>query len=63
MRNILEFRSMSGGQAVEIAASRGNPKKYELGIPMLQYKSCDFSFSGFKNALQKIIVTEEKKHG
>ncbi|XP_054257754.1 tRNA N6-adenosine threonylcarbamoyltransferase, mitochondrial-like isoform X2 [Macrosteles quadrilineatus] len=62
MRNITEFRSMSGGQAVEMAASRGNAKKYEFGIPMLQYKNCDFSFSGLKNALKRVIDAEEKKY-
>ncbi|XP_046688848.1 probable tRNA N6-adenosine threonylcarbamoyltransferase, mitochondrial isoform X3 [Homalodisca vitripennis] len=62
LRNILEFRSMSGGQAIELAASRGNPKAYEFGIPMRTYRNCDFSFSGFKNSIHRITMAEEKKY-
>lgn len=65
MRNIKEFRSMSGGQAVELAATRGDPKAYShmFGIPMQTYKDCNFSFSGFKNSINRVTVAEEKKYG
>lgn len=63
MRNILDFREMSGGAAIELAASRGNPLAYEFGIPMVQYRDCNFSFAAFKNNIFRVVTSEEKKYG
>lgn len=63
LRNIEEFSMMSGGQAIEVAASRANnPLQYEFRVPMLQYKDCNFSLAGLKNKVRRYVIHEEKNH-
>ena len=42
-----------GGPQVEAAALMGNPERFSLPRPLFGQKSCDFSFSGLKTALQQ----------
>ncbi|XP_018321943.1 probable tRNA N6-adenosine threonylcarbamoyltransferase, mitochondrial [Agrilus planipennis] len=63
MKNIPEFSTISGGQAIELAASRAdNPIQFKFSIPLLQYKDCNFSFSGLKTQAKIHIQRQEKQH-
>lgn len=44
-----------GGPNLEKRAREGNPKKYDLPIPMRGRVGCDFSFSGLKTAVRFCI--------
>ena len=53
-----------GGPQIEILASKGNPKKYELPKPIYNKGGCNLSFAGLKTAILKIsksIETEQEK--
>lgn len=63
LRNIPECAAMSGGQAIEHLAARGDPHAFEFPTPMWKYRDCTFSFSGLKNTLLKLIEGQEKKYG
>lgn len=64
LRNYPEFSTLSGGQAIELAASKAdNPLQYEFTMPLLQYKNCNFSFSGIKTQLLLHLLKEEKEKG
>uniref|UniRef100_A0A0A9Z2B8 N(6)-L-threonylcarbamoyladenine synthase n=1 Tax=Lygus hesperus TaxID=30085 RepID=A0A0A9Z2B8_LYGHE len=63
LRNLEEFTSMSGGQAIETAASRGDPTAFPIAEPLLHNKDCNFSFAGIKNSARSFIIQEEEKHG
>lgn len=43
------------GPLVENLARKGNGKKYELPRPLLHEKNCNFSFSGIKTAVKRLI--------
>lgn len=58
-----EFRNCCGGEAIEIAAMKGDPRAIDLGTFMTSYKDCNFSYSGLKNAIKIQILKSEKKHG
>ncbi|CAH1117567.1 unnamed protein product [Phaedon cochleariae] len=61
LKNLPEYSQLSGGQALELAASKANdPLHYKLTIPMLQYKNCNFSFAGIKSQLLYQVIREEK---
>ncbi|XP_050727792.1 tRNA N6-adenosine threonylcarbamoyltransferase, mitochondrial-like [Eriocheir sinensis] len=62
LRNIPECAAMSGGQAIEHLAARGDPHAFEFPTPMWKYRDCTFSFSGLKNSLLKLIKVLEKKY-
>ena len=47
-----------GGPAVEKFALEGDPQGYSLPRPLKGRKGCDFSFSGLKTAVARIIETE-----
>jgi N6-L-threonylcarbamoyladenine synthase len=47
-----------GGPAVERAAHGGDPKGYALPRPMLGRPGCDFSFSGLKTAVRRVVESE-----
>jgi N6-L-threonylcarbamoyladenine synthase len=49
--------SYPGGPAIEEAAMAGNPCAYLLPRPMLGRPNCDFSFSGLKTAMRKVVET------
>lgn len=63
LKNMKEFRNCCGGQAIEKAAMKGNPRAIDLGVVMTSYKDCNFSFSGLKNSILTQILKSEKKHG
>ena len=44
-----------GGPHVELAAEKGNPKAFQLPLPMKGRAGCDFSFSGLKTAVRQKI--------
>jgi len=44
-----------GGPAVERAAGDGDPARFDLPRPLLGRKGCDFSFSGLKTALRRVL--------
>lgn len=64
LRNLPEYSALSGGQAIELAASKAdNPLQYDLTMPLLHYKNCNFSFSGIKNQVMRQLIKEEKAEG
>ncbi len=44
-----------GGPAIEAAARTGSPYAYPLPRPMAGRPNCDFSFSGLKTAVRKLV--------
>lgn len=64
LKNLPEYATLSGGQAMELAASKADdPLQYKFKPPMLQYKDCTFSFAGLKNVCLRHIIGEEKAKG
>uniref|UniRef100_A0A6P7GM43 N(6)-L-threonylcarbamoyladenine synthase n=1 Tax=Diabrotica virgifera virgifera TaxID=50390 RepID=A0A6P7GM43_DIAVI len=62
LKNIPTYSTLSGGQAIELAATHAdNPLAYKFTIPLLMYKNCNFSFSGIKNQLLLQLQREEKE--
>eukprot|EP01133_Synstelium_polycarpum_P003658 gene3658-4204_t len=49
------YRNIHGGEAIEILARRGKPI-HKFTIPMQGSKNCDFSFSGLKSSMMRIIA-------
>ncbi|UCH73448.1 MAG: tRNA (adenosine(37)-N6)-threonylcarbamoyltransferase complex transferase subunit TsaD [Rhodospirillales bacterium] len=45
-----------GGPAVEAAAQRGDPARFDLPRPMAGRPGCDFSFSGLKTAVRHAVA-------
>ncbi|XP_045493381.1 probable tRNA N6-adenosine threonylcarbamoyltransferase, mitochondrial [Colias croceus] len=63
LRNIPEYSKMSGGQAVEVAASKAtNPHMFKLPLPLVEYKDCNFSFNGLKTATTLNLFRKEREH-
>ncbi|KAL1512508.1 hypothetical protein ABEB36_002090 [Hypothenemus hampei] len=61
LKNLPEFATMSGGMAVEVAASKAdNPLQYDFKPPMSAYKDCNFSFAGIKNVCLHHLIKEER---
>lgn len=58
-----EFAQMSGGQAIEKLAEKGNNQAFDFVIPMAKHQDCCFSFSGLKAQAQRHIQAMELKHG
>lgn len=44
-----------GGPVVEKLAQRGNERTFDFPVPMKGREGCDFSFSGLKTAVRKVI--------
>lgn len=64
MRNLPEFRTLSGGEAIELAASKSlDAQAFEFPAVMTHYRDCNFSFSGLKNSLRSRILQQENLHG
>jgi len=61
IHNLPGMRDLSGGQAVEILAKDGDPSKFPLGIPLLDERSCRFSFSGFKGHTNNILAYRKEE--
>ncbi len=51
-----------GGPAVEKHAEKGNPDKFDLPRPLLGKAGCDFSFSGLKTAIYRIVEANKNKN-
>lgn len=63
LRNIPDYRNLSGGQAIELAASRADKQtEYDFPLPLARQRDCQFSFSGLKNTANRHIYREEKEH-
>ncbi|KAJ9573959.1 hypothetical protein L9F63_008649, partial [Diploptera punctata] len=64
LRNLPEFRTLSGGQAIELAASKStNPGAFYFPSILSHYRDCNFSVAGLKNTLRKHIIRQELLHG
>ncbi|PNF43359.1 putative tRNA N6-adenosine threonylcarbamoyltransferase, mitochondrial [Cryptotermes secundus] len=64
LRNLPEFRTLSGGRAIELAASKStDPQAFEFPMVMAQYRDCNFSMAGIKNCVRRHILQQEKLHG
>ncbi len=44
-----------GGPAIEAAAARGDPARFDFPRPLLGRPGCDFSFSGLKTAVARTV--------
>ena len=44
-----------GGPAIDVASKVGNPKKYTLPRPLINDPNLDFSFSGLKTAVVRLV--------
>ncbi|XP_045470592.1 probable tRNA N6-adenosine threonylcarbamoyltransferase, mitochondrial [Harmonia axyridis] len=63
LRNLIEYTALSGGRAMELAASKAdNPLQFNYIIPLLHQKNCNFSFAGLHNQISRMIESEEKIH-
>lgn len=63
LRNIPEYSTISGGNAIELAASKAtNPHVFKLPLPLAEYKDCNFSFNGLKTAVLLQLYRKEKQH-
>ena len=49
-----------GGPIIEQLAKQGNVKAFQLPLPLAKQNNCDFSFSGLKTAVKRIIDSQEK---
>ncbi|KAF5282807.1 hypothetical protein FQR65_LT02804 [Abscondita terminalis] len=64
LRNIPEFSKLSGGQAIELAASRAtDPSEFKFTTTLLKYRDCNFSFAGNKNQFHRHVINQERKFG
>ncbi|CAG9785115.1 unnamed protein product [Diatraea saccharalis] len=63
LRNLPEYSKISGGEAIELAASKANnPHMFQLSLPLTDYKDCNFSFNGLKTSVFYHIHRKEKEH-
>jgi len=60
LKNLNLYQEMSGGQAIEEAATKAkNPNRYEFPLPLSRQRDCQFSFSGIKNTARRHIMKNE----
>ncbi|KAM3962949.1 tRNA N6-adenosine threonylcarbamoyltransferase, mitochondrial [Aphomia sociella] len=63
LKNISEYSTLSGGQAVELAATKAtNPNVFKLPLPLVNYKDCNFSFNGLKTSVLLQLHRKEVEH-
>lgn len=63
LRNVPEYSKISGGQAIELAASKAtNPHVFKLPLPLAEYKDCNFSFNGLKTSVLLQLHRKEVEH-
>ncbi|XP_028250021.1 tRNA N6-adenosine threonylcarbamoyltransferase, mitochondrial [Parambassis ranga] len=55
--------TMSGGQAIELLAKKGDRMRFPFTTPMGQSYDCCFSFAGLRNQITMAIVKKEKEEG
>lgn len=64
LKNLPEYETLSGGRAIELAASRAtNPLQYNFTIPLLHRKDCNFSMAGLKTQLLRHVIKDEQNLG
>ncbi|XP_026328841.1 probable tRNA N6-adenosine threonylcarbamoyltransferase, mitochondrial [Hyposmocoma kahamanoa] len=64
LRNIPDYSKVSGGRAIELAAMKSKkPEMFQFTIPLIRNRDCNFSFSGLKDALVRIVLKKEEEHG
>ncbi|OQR80307.1 putative tRNA threonylcarbamoyladenosine biosynthesis protein Osgepl1-like [Tropilaelaps mercedesae] len=63
INNMDQYRTLSGGAAIERLARRGDPTAIRLPPPMMRNANCDFSFSGLKYSLVQKINRQERDLG
>lgn len=51
---------MSGGQAIETVARRGDPRALPLVPVLVRHATCHFSFAGLKFSVKKYVERAEK---
>lgn len=52
-----------GGPEIERAAAHGDPKRFPLPRPMVGRDDCDFSFSGLKTAVRRVVEEHADAQG
>lgn len=63
LKNIPEYSKISGGEAIEQAATKAtNPHIFKLPLPLVEYKDCNFSFNGLKTSVLLHLTKKEKEH-
>lgn len=63
LKNVPEYSKISGGKAVELAASKAtNPHMFKLPLPLAEYKDCNFSFNGLKTSVLLQLHRKEVQH-
>ncbi|KOB71010.1 putative tRNA N6-adenosine threonylcarbamoyltransferase, mitochondrial [Operophtera brumata] len=63
LRNVPEYSKLSGGHAIEIAATKAtNPDMFKMALPLADYKDCNFSFNGLKTSTLLHLHRKEKEH-
>lgn len=62
LASIPEFSHMSGGQAIERAATKAtDPKKFEFPTFVTRKRDCQFSFAGLWSNCLSYIANQEKE--
>ncbi|KAK3568716.1 hypothetical protein QTP86_013873 [Hemibagrus guttatus] len=54
---------LSGGQAIEVLAKKGDRLQFRFKPPMGQHYDCNFSFAGVRNQVAMAIMKKEKQEG
>lgn len=63
LRNLSQYRNLSGGQAIELAASKADKSTvFDFPLPLARQRDCQFSFSGLKNTAHRHIYREEMEN-
>lgn len=63
MKDHPDCSAMSGGQAIEYLAKRGNRHDFQFTTPMGQTLDCNFSFAGLRNQVSMAIAKKESEEG
>lgn len=64
LRNIPQYSEVTGGRAIELAASKAvDPDMFQFPIPLVRYRDCNFSFSGLKESVVRKLKRKELEHG
>ncbi|TSW62337.1 putative tRNA N6-adenosine threonylcarbamoyltransferase, mitochondrial [Bagarius yarrelli] len=58
-----ECVGLSGGQAIELLAKKGDRLQFQFKPPMGQKYDCNFSFAGIRNQVTMTIKRKEKQEG
>jgi len=55
LHSLPNMRDISGGRTLEIFAESGDRLQFPVGVPLREYKDCNFSFSGLKGHMDYIL--------